>query len=356
MNIYVFDRNMEIKGIIDSYKSIIWTTRYFKEGDFELYLNATAEYVNLLHEEYYLCREEDISGDEYRNVMVIKNIHITTDEEEGNFLEVTGPSLKSIIGRRIVWQQTNLNGTVEAGIRKVITENIISPSITARKINNFVLADAQNLTDKMDIQVTGDNIAEWVKKICMTYGMGWDVFIKGKSLVFYLWKGVDRSYNQSENIPVIFSDEYDNILASDYALSTENFKNVALVAGEGEGLSRKTQVVGNASDLDRYELYVDSRDVSTNEGEITAADYDKLLQAQGLEALSETIVTETFEGSIEPNVTYVLNRDYFLGDIVQVVNEYGISSAPRIIEIIDSEDETGRSIIPTYSTTVDLEV
>lgn len=356
MNIYVFDRNMEIKGIIDSYKSIIWTTRYFKEGDFELYLNATIENVNLLHEEYYLCREEDISDDEYHNVMVIKNIHVTTDEEEGNFLEVTGPSLKSVIGRRIVWQQTNLNGNVEAGIRKVITENIISPSIAARKINNFMLGDIQNLTDKMDIQVTGDNIAEWVKKICMTYGMGWDVFIKGKSLVFYLWKGADRSCNQTENIPVIFSDEYDNILASDYSMSTENFKNVALVAGEGEGLSRKTQVVGNASDLDRYELYVDSRDVSTNEGEITDADYEKLLQVQGLEALSETTVTETFEGSIEPNVTYILNQDYFLGDIVQVVNEYGISSAPRIIEIIDSEDDTGRSIIPTYSTTVDLEV
>lgn len=356
MNVYVFDRNMEMKGLIDSYKSIIWTTKYFESGDFELYLNATIENIDLLREDYYLCREEDISGDEYRNVMIIKNIRITTDEEQGNFLTVTGPSLKSIVGRRIVWEQTKLSGTVEAGIRRIITENIISPSIVERKIDNFILSDVQNFTEKMDVQVTGKNIAEWLKKICVTYGIGWDVFIKGKLFVFYLWKGLDRSYNQTENSPVIFSDEFDNILSSDYEMSTENFKNVALVAGEGEGLNRKTQVVGNASNLDRYELYVDSRDTSTNEGEITEAEYEKLLQEEGFESLSETIITESFEGSIEPNTTYILNEDYFLGDIVQVINEYGISSSPRIIEIIDSEDDTGRTIIPTYSTSVDLDL
>ena len=47
---------------------------------------------------------------------------------------------------------------------------------------------------------------------------------------------------------------------------------------------------------------------------------------------------------------YVLNKDYFLGDIVQVINEYGISATPRIIEIIESEDENGTSVVPTFST------
>lgn len=48
--------------------------------------------------------------------------------------------------------------------------------------------------------------------------------------------------------------------------SSQNYRNVALVAGEGEGLDRKTIPVGAAEGMERYELYVDARDVSSNEG------------------------------------------------------------------------------------------
>ena len=60
--------------------------------------------------------------------------------------------------------------------------------------------------------------------------------------------------------------------------------------------------------------------------------------------------TVNFEGQIETQAGFFLNRDYFLGDIVEVVNEYGIETAPRIIEIIDCDDGTGRTVIPTFST------
>lgn len=350
MNIHVLNREKELVGMIDVYNSIIWTTRYFKAGDFELYLRATAKNIDILRKDYYLCREQDIIDNEYHNVMIIKNIQITTDVEQGNFLIITGKCLKSILSRRIIWQQTNLIGRVEIGIRRIITENVISPSITSRKIEGLTLDYIQNFSDTMDIQVTGDNVAEWLEKICTTYGMGWDIFIKDKSFVFSLWKGTDRSYNQSENPHVVFSPEYDNLIASDYKMNSENFKNVALVAGEGEGLDRKTYVVGEASDLDRYELYVDSRDLSTNSGEISDVEYNNMLREKGLESLAQTSITENFEGTVEPEGNYTLNVDYFLGDIVQVINEYGIISAARITEIIDSEDDQGRTVIPTYST------
>lgn len=349
MNIYVLDKNMEICDIIDDYNSIIWTTRYFKSGDFELYLQATEKNINSLREDYYLCREEDMINDIYNNVMIIKNIEISTDIEIGNFLIITGKSLKSIVGRRVIWQQTNLTGLVELAIRRVINENIINPSMTSRKINNFILSDVQNFTDTMGVQVTGDNIEEWLEKVCTTYGMGWDVFIKDKQFTFHLWKGIDRSYNQNEVPYVVFSPEYDNILSSNYKLSKENYKNVALVAGEGEGINRKTHVVGNMSDLDRYELYVDARDISTNDGETNDAEYNNMLRERGLEAIAETAATKSFEGTIEPSMNYIFNKDYFLGDIVQIINEFKISTAARIIEVIDSEDESGRTVIPTYS-------
>lgn len=350
MNIYILDTSFEICGLIDNYASIIWTTRYFKSGDFELYLTANDRNIAALKENYYLCREEDMQGDTFKNVMIIQNIKINTDVESGNYLTITGKSLKSVVGRRIIWQQTNLTGRVELGIRQVLTENIISPAIAARKIDNFTLGDIQGFTDTMNIQVTGDNMEEWLEKICTTYGMGWDVSVKNKKFVFQLWKGTDRSYGQSEIPYVVFSSDFDNLLNSEYSSDRSNFKNMALVAGEGEGLDRKTYSIGESTGLSRYELYVDARDMSTNNGEISSTDYDKMLKEKGAETLAEYGVIEKFEGEADPSTNYILNKDYFLGDIVQVINEFGISAAPRIIEIIDSEDENGRTVIPTYST------
>lgn len=350
MNVYVYNKSLNLQGVVDDYKSIIWTTRYFKAGDFELYLRASEKNINLLQKDFYLCREQDINGTELHNVMIIQNIELTTDVEQGNFLIVTGKCLKSIVGRRIILQQTSLTGRVEIAIRKIIGENIIAPTISARKIDNFILSEVKGFTETMSSQVTGDNIEEWLETVCTAYGMGWDVFVQKKAFVFYLWKGENRSYDQDVNPYVVFSKEFDNLLTSDYKFSAENYKNVAVIAGEGEGLNRKTYVVGVASGLQRYELYVDARDVSTNDGEVTTAEYNKLLIEQGLEALAETATTESFSGSVAPNRNYVLNEDYFLGDVVQVINEYGISATPRIIEIIDSEDDTGRTVIPTFST------
>lgn len=354
MDIYILDRDLHPVGIIDSYTSLIWTTRYFLTGDFELYLPATKKAIDTLREKYYLCRKKDISQEgskiRYKNVMIIEKIQVVTSIEDGNNLIVTGRSLKSILKRRIIWSQTNLNGKVESGIRRIITENAISPSDSSRKIQRLVLSPAIGLTDTIEIQITGDNLGETVESMCTTYGYGYDIDILGDDFVFYLYNGKNRSYSQTENPFVVFSNRFENLISTDYSVDIANYKNVALVAGEGEGSDRKTQKVGSASDLDRFEVYVDARDVSTNNGEYTEAEYAEMLKNRGLKFLSENPIVESFSGETETRLTYKLNEDYFLGDIVQVINEYGIEASPRILEIIESDGQDGESIIPTFST------
>lgn len=356
MNVYVLDSNFKRIGLCDDFKSIIWTTRYFTPGDFELYLPATDQNITLLSEDRYVVREKDISETDGKitmhNVMIIEKVQVTTSIEDGNYLTVTGRCLKSILARRIVWQQTTLSGRMEMAIRQVVNENAINPAITARKISQLQLGTSRGYTDTIEKQVTGDILSDFITEVCTAYGTGWDIFIAGNKFVFELYRGVDRSYNQKERPCVIFSQEFDNLLTTDYVYDKTNHKNVALVAGEGEGLARKTATVGNASGLARYELYVDSRNSSSNDGEITDAAYTQLLIEEGNEALSDDAnnIVENIEGSVEANSTYILNQDYFLGDIVEVVNEYGIATTPRIIEIIENEDDTGSTVIPTFST------
>ncbi len=350
---YLLDKELNFICPIENYKSVIWATRYYKSGDFELYIPATSEIVSIIKKDYYIVRDDDTT-----QAMIVKNIQITTDVEEGNFLIVTGKSLKNILSRRIIWKQTTLSGTVEACIRRLINENIISPTISERKIDNFVFGTELGITEKMQQQFTGDNLEDAISKICINHGLGYDVLLDldKKQFIFVLLKGSDRSSNQNKNPHVIFSDEYENLLTTNYTSNGEEYKNVALIAGEGEGVDRKTTVVGNASGMDRYELYVDSRDTSTNgEEAITDEDYELLLQTKGNESLAEKKIAENIEGDVEANHTWQYNRDYFLGDIVEVIDEFGHRMFPQITEVIESEEDSGKSLIVTFATEIEKE-
>ena len=134
-------------------------------------------------------------------------------------------------------------------------------------------------------------------------------------------------------------------------MDNNSYANVAIVAGEGEGLNRKKTTTGStsATGLQRYEVFVDAKDISSNEGAITNADYIKMLAEKGSEKLAELQTVVTFDGEVDATRNYILNRDFYLGDMVQIINEYGITKKTRITEIIESEDENGASVIPTFA-------
>lgn len=351
MDIYVFDKQFQRIAVIDAYVSVIWTTRYFTAGDFELYLQAKEGLLDVFREGYYLAREQDIDiSGIMKNVMIIESREIVTDAENGDNLIITGHCLKSILKRRVVSEQTVMQGTVLNCLKQLINESIINPTVTARKITNFAFG-TDTFTDntRMKKQVTGTNLAEVFETICTAYGFGYDIYINNGVFYLYFYKGLNRSYDQSTNPHVVVSESFDNLLSSDYKQSKEDFANVAYVAGEGEGNERKKAMVGTATGLDRYEVWMDARNASSNDGEIDDAEYMAMLTADGEERLAEMGVSTMLSGEIINGVSFQINDDYFLGDIIQFENDYGIQAATRIIEVIYNEDETGVNVIPTFA-------
>ena len=186
-----------------------------------------------------------------------------TDPENGNSVTITGRSLESLLSRRIVWTQTLLDGSVQDCIKKLLDENVISPKDVNRKIPNFVFETSveKAVTEpKITAQFTGDNLYDVISEICRLTGLGFKVTLNDKKqFVFKLYAGADRTYAQTENPYVVFSPKFENIANSNYLESKKEYKNVALVAGEGEGAERKTTSVGEGSGLERRELFVDAR-------------------------------------------------------------------------------------------------
>lgn len=350
MDIFVLNQKFEIIDVIDSYESLIWTDRYFKYGDFELYLPMQLDLLTSLQKDNYLYIRES------EHVMIIEDFEITTDAEIGSRLRVIGRSLESILDRRIVWGQGTYSGTVPSIIKDVITDAVISPSIDERKIDNFIFQDSSDefeAGDSIDLQFTGDNLYSVVSALCQRIGIGFRITLDADdNFVFSLYSGKDRSYTQDANPYVVFSPSFENIVDSRYIETNSNYRNVTLVAGEGEGSDRRTITIGDASGLSRRELFTDARDISsrTSEGTLTDEQYNSQLTERGNEKLEEYVASTAFEGRAETTRMFRYGEDFFMGDIVQIANEFGMESRAYITAIIRSQDEYGLAVYPTFET------
>ena len=340
--IYVLD-GFDIVDCIETKRSVIWNVQYTGFSEFELVIPGTDENIDKITAGRYLLRAEDKTDGKYENVMLIEKINLSFSEDDGWLLTVSGEGLKALLKRRVIWTQTNIEDTVENGIRTLINENVISPSESARKIDDFILDTAVGLTDEFETQVFGENLGEYIKETCETYNYGWDIYINNRKYVFRLFTGTDR------HSTVTFSRDYDNLQDTEYEYTLEEYKNAALVGGEGEGTDQRYASIGTATGLDRYEAYIDGSDVSSNGEIITLDTYIELLKEHGKQELAQTSITQTLSGEVVPNGMFKLNVDYFLGDIVHIKAEKGISANARISEIIYSEDENGVLITPTFS-------
>ena len=343
MDVYVLNASYEPVAVIDSFKSLIWTKRYFACGDFELYIPADKSLLEYLQPDNFLVRDDDDS------VMVIEKLLLQTDAESGDFFIVSGRSLESILYRRIFNRQFLLDntGSMSAAIQAMVTEctTVHSGSGTYRQIPGLTVA-VNSFSGNMKVQFTGQTLLDAIISICQPKGLGVKMTISGSNLLISVYEGSE--------VNVTFSPEFDNLINSKYSYDKTNFANTAIVAGEGQGSARRWVTVINVpfavrpSGLALREMFVDARDVSSNDGEISQSDYNDMLIARGDEQLAEHTVTESFEAEIEPRMTYQYKRDYNLGDIVTVVNEYGVTAKPRIVEIIESWDDTGYTAIPTF--------
>ena len=326
-------------GIIEEPTSAIWTRRYNKPGEFEIYTPATAELLAIIAEDCFITRDDN------NGVMVVERVELATDAENGDFVKISGRSADCLMDRRIILEQTTLSGRVDRAIYKIIDENAINPANPARALPlTMDIPDA--MADTISAQHTGTNLLTAVEEICAAYGLGFRVVSDSTTQIVLrveLYVGKDRSAAQAVNSPVYFSPEFENLISSSYAFDMTGYKNVAVVAGEGEGKARKRAMIGEASGLLRRELYVDARDMSTNEGEISEAEYAAQLEARGVEKLAETWTTEAFSGEVDTVNTFELDVDYTVGDIVTVENEYGIRVDTRIAAIPEYWDENGYS-------------
>ena len=349
MDALVLNANREAIAVLDTFESFIWTDRYIGQGDCEVYLPCTPNALETLQIGYYFQIRSS------PRLMLIDKLEIITDPVDGDRLKVSGLSLESILNRRIIWDFTVVEGNFQEGVCKLLNENVISAPLAARRIPGFTFkasTDPKITALTIDTQLHGEDLYETIFSLCQERRIGFRVLPNGATdYIFELYNGEDRSLDQTANSTVIFSPQFDNLITSNYLESSRAFKNVTLIGGEGEGAERRTAIFGEASGLERREVFTDTNVSSKLEDDeiMPDAEYIQQLQQKGKEELAMFSITKAFEGEVDATHQFVYDVDFHIGDIVQVMNEYGKTAKARVSEVIRSHDTAGETMIPTFT-------
>lgn len=363
---------------IDQFSSLIWCERFREPGEFSLYMRATPELL-----EYFYDRELLIVRPDTNKAMIPESVILTTSAENGNYLKISGRSAESALNHRVIMQTgswTASTGTAEQAIAYYAVQNITRDfyyhpgdgeqtwnTLRYLPFMRYAAPDNRESTfpERIEAQPFSQNLGEFVSSTCKACGYGYDVsFDKAAGeMVLRVYRGTDRSLNQSVHSPVIFSRDFCNLGDTEYRRDRTSYRNYVYIAGEGEG---KDRVINSASSVSvdendpyynramgmtRREAFVDAKSVSSNSSGIDRdpVKYLNLLYGIARDKAEESKEEISFTGSALPGGQFLYRRDYFLGDTVSARNEYGINGTGVISEVTEVFDETGHTVVPTIS-------
>ena len=343
---WIFDgEKYQKNSVIDFYSSLIWTQKFNSAGDFEVYLPADKELLTLFSQNEILITRENTDS-----CMIPERIELTTDDENGDHLIISGCSSEGLLRRRICPSKRTYRQSAETTIRSLIINNMLLPNIGIRQFKLLRLAGQHDYPEMLDIQITGEKLHDTISNICSMFSYGFKMPFDGEFFTFDLYKGL----NQIENSYVIFSPDFENLGDTSFVYDKTDMANSVYAIGEETEqytVIRNIMSSSATNFLTLKEKWIDASDISaqTDEGEMSQEDYEKLLNAKINEELENSKEQKSYSGEILNTDVYEFGKDYYLGDKVSIVNTYGIKGTATVTEVTEVDDAEGYRLMPTFS-------
>lgn len=438
MYLAVFDEAMVLQHICEDYKSIIWTERFHGFGDFKLTVPGTLENLQIYQLDYYLYTKGT------NKLMIIEQVELNTEYSKQSLLTVSGRSLESILDRRVmhpypIWEGTRLcmhertKGKVKdvikhytnllfkqrdsldasherhvqgfgwysvdelpSGIRKGRPVSSMDIGNIRANANGTVRNMTRNADyshaayDDTDPYIMEGSWYKLVQNLTDLTMSGWAIEHDGEDPYYwygYTYNGVNRTFNQGERPPVVFSPKYDNLSKATYFKSkvstrTKIFSGAVkftvplelqlskeyLDDNRDSAMQNNSVTVGTRG-LGLREGYFQSPSIehtngymiSKGSGQWGVASIDpesiyRQIHEQCNTELWRHMPLEMFSGEAAQQSMYTYNEDFFLGDFVQIQNEFGQQDIARVTEYIrTSSDSEGDVFYPTFESLSDIQ-
>lgn len=146
--------------------------------------------------------------------------------------------------------------------------------------------------------------------------------------------------------------KYEEIISDDRQALSEETKTAGEAAADYNGkmaeyrqkkTAYESRISGHSQKIAEYEQKI-VRDRALLDGLYLA-----LLRQRGEEKLSENTYTKAFTSEAEAAQAFVYGKDFYMGDIVQVMTEYGVGARVRVVEVVRTQDGAGYEMYPTFS-------
>ena len=157
--------SVDLVAVCDSFSSLLWDVEYYECGCFEVYIAANPQNVDIFQLGRIVGRDDDS-----KHFGIIESVKIETDAEDGDYLTVSGRFLTCLLERRIIYPSFSANDTYENMVRSVLSRNAISAGV--RNITGLSMGTVSGMCwqGKTRLQVSYDNLMEWVYTICEKIG------------------------------------------------------------------------------------------------------------------------------------------------------------------------------------------
>ena len=349
------DKSRGFIGVIDTATSIIWSEEYYGAGAFEIYTALNDNAKRLLTIGYFVTKNGS------NRAGIIESVEYQDNAQDGAVIIARGRMAKSILDRRLAYTidghtitPQKMSGNVATAAQSIVNLNAGEGASANRQLDGLALGSTGGITktittagDPTTRQSSYRNLLEFTDSVLEEYECGARLRLSGTSLYYDVFEGADHT--STSDSPIIFSLDFENLLSADYLKDVENFKNFALIGGEGEGLDRFFALYNDsASGYNRREVFVDALSINRkyeDGGETktyTDSQYTKMLQGQAQTELKERIVTEEFSGELAGG-NYGI--DFDIGDMVTVQdNRLGILADVRILQVDEIQDISGYSV------------
>ena len=356
MQIQVFNLDLDFLGICEEIIDVEWVREYYRGGRFTMNAKLNEHNLELLKKDRILVKDGN-----FDEPMIIEYRELNQGSDGDEDFIITGNSLTT----RILSSRVTASRQIEKDKIDVVMKNILRKQ-TEGHLRAFkglsYSEDKDYFTDTIEHKSLYKSLDEEFETLSKMYDIGHKISIDiaNKVFIFDVYQMNDISDT------VLFSVDFDNLTSQRYIDSHDNYKNVAIVAGQGnsdldedDDETRDKVIINNEdySGFDRREVYIDARDINKdtkkgtdkdgNEIDIPIANGPqaiKLLTSRGYEKLVEVQPVESFEGDLVEN-NYRYKIDFDLGNKVRVRNKkWGVEFTQRITKITENYGVYGSNI------------
>lgn len=205
MELYVFNADRELLGVIEAYEHLQWTRKYNACGGFTLRAIADADNLGLLQMGHILWKSDDVEAG------IIDHIELNAQEQE--YITISGCFATGLLGRRIIWQTEMLQGNLSTAVAQLLSNHVIVPTDPDRVIQGVSFA-SEPLSHTLNMQVSYRNLLATIEDMCSAYDVGLRTAFDPVSGLFTV------TLYEGHLTSAVFSKEFGNLTEQVYTTDT----------------------------------------------------------------------------------------------------------------------------------------